>query len=135
MARILVVDDEREVVMMLQFMLEKSGYEVAVAYDGAQALAALGVEPRAATTLPDIVVMDMRMPVMDGATACRRMAADARAKAIPVIVLTGDAAEWKRLSSSFPNVVAHLEKPFEPKRLRELIAQKLPPASPEVSRA
>ena len=136
MAHILIVDDEREVVELLKFTLGMIGYKVSTAFDGAEALAVLGIEPAAANVpLPDIVVMDMRMPVMDGLTAAGRMAADPRAKAVPVIVLTGDGGESRQVVARLPNVVGQLQKPFEPKTLRALIAEKLPPAPPEVNRA
>ena len=67
MARILVVDDERDVATMLKFMLEKDGHVVEAAYDGRQALAAMGIEPAdAEKPLPDLVILDVMMPELDG---------------------------------------------------------------------
>lgn len=122
MARILIVDDERDVATMLKFMLEKDGHEVSVAHDGAEALAALGVEPAdAAKELPDLVIMDVMMPVMDGYAACARMFDDPRAKAVPVLMLTAK-GEMRDLHDRTPNVAAHIDKPFDPKHLREFVA-------------
>lgn len=122
MARILVVDDERDVVTLIKFMLEKDGHLVIPAYDGGEALAKLGLEPRDETApAPDLAILDVMMPVLDGWAVCSRMSEDPRTKAVPVVVLTAK-GEMKDLFHSTPNVAAHLEKPFDPKSLRELVA-------------
>lgn len=122
MARILVVDDERDVVLLIKFMLEKDGHIVLTAHDGGEALARLGLEPRDETSVPpDVAILDVMMPVLDGWAVCTRMFEDARTKAVPVVVLTAK-GEMKELFHSTPNVAAHLEKPFDPKELRELVA-------------
>lgn len=122
MARILVVDDERDVVLLIKFMLEKDGHLVLTAHDGAEALARLGLEPRDETAVaPDLAILDVMMPVIDGWTVCARMREDARTKAVPVVVLTAK-GETRDLFVSRPNVAAHIEKPFDPKDLRELVA-------------
>jgi two-component system alkaline phosphatase synthesis response regulator PhoP len=122
MARILVVDDERDVVMLIKFMLEKDGHMVLTAHDGGEALSKLGLEPRDETAVPpDVAIMDVMMPVLDGWAVCTRMFEDPRTKAVPVVVLTAK-GEMKDLFHSTPNVAAHLEKPFDPKELRELVA-------------
>lgn len=122
MARILVVDDERDVVLLIKFMLEKDGHVVIPAHDGGEALAKLGLEPRDETAVaPDIAILDVMMPVLDGWAVCTRMREDARTKAVPVVVLTAK-GEMKELFHAATNVAAHLEKPFDPKSLRELVA-------------
>lgn len=122
MARILVVDDERDVVMLIKFMLEKDGHAVVPAHDGGEALARLGLEPRdEGAQAPDLAILDVMMPVLDGWEVCTRMHEDARTKAVPVVVLTAK-GETRDLFHTTPNVAAHLEKPFDPKALRELVA-------------
>lgn len=122
MARILVVDDERDVVLLIKFMLEKDGHIVIPAHDGGEALAKLGLEPRDDTAVaPDMAILDVMMPVLDGWALCTRMHEDPRTTAVPVVVLTAK-GEMKDLFHSTPNVAAHLEKPFDPKALRELVA-------------
>lgn len=122
MARILVVDDERDVVLLIKFMLEKDGHTVLSAHDGGEALARLGLEPRDETIpAPDAAILDVMMPVLDGWAVCTRMHEDARTRAVPVIVLTAKGG-MKDLFHTTPNVAAHLEKPFDPKALRELVA-------------
>lgn len=128
MARILVVDDERDVAALIKFLLEKDGHRVALAHNGAEALEALGVEPRDdAKELPELMIIDVMMPVMDGYTACERLGKDARTRSMPVLVLTGK-GEMRDLFALAPNVGAYIEKPFDPQKLRELIAGMLPPA-------
>jgi CheY-like chemotaxis protein len=125
MARILLVDDERDVVTLIKFMLEKDGHMVIAAYDGAEALAKVGVEPRDETAvIPDLVILDLLMPVMDGPSVYARMQEDERTKAVPVIVLSakGDA---KAQFGSAGGVAMHLEKPFDPKILRDMVASLL----------
>jgi CheY-like chemotaxis protein len=122
MARILLVDDERDVVTLIKFMLEKDGHLVVTAHDGGEALAKAGIEPRDETAVvPDLVILDVMMPVMDGYAVCSRLHEDARTRATPVIVLTAK-GDTKDLFNATSNVAAHIEKPFDPKALRELVA-------------
>ncbi len=121
MARIMIVDDERDVVTMLKFLLEKDGHEVLTAYNGAEALQQLGVEPAGPRPPVDLIVMDVMMPVLDGHSTCRHLAEDGEARKIPVLVLTAK-GDTRNLFQVLPNVGATLDKPFDPKRLRELIA-------------
>ena len=100
--RILVVDDEPDIRATVQAMLEVEGYVVGVAANGADALAAIELEP------PDLILLDMRMPVLDGwgfATELRR-----RGHQVPVVVMTAarDAARWAADIAA----AASLSKPF-----------------------
>jgi len=125
MARILLVDDERDVVTLIKFMLEKDGHMVIPAYDGAEALAKAGVEPRDETAvIPDLVILDVMMPVMDGYEVCERLQEDERTKNVPVLVLTAKGGAEGRLDGSC-NVTSYLEKPFDPRDLRELVSSLL----------
>ena len=122
MARILVVDDERDVAIMLKFMLEKAGHTVGLAHDGAEALAAMGLDPADATKEPpEVVILDVMMPVMDGYAVCARMFENARTRAVPVIMLTARGG-MKELHGRTPNVAAHVDKPFDPAALRDLVS-------------
>ncbi|MBI4424437.1 MAG: response regulator [Elusimicrobia bacterium] len=121
MARILVVDDERDVVTLIKFLLEKDGHEVAEASHGADALAKLGVDPkREGVQLPDLIIVDVMMPVMDGYTTATRLRDDPSTRSLPLIVLTAK-GQTRELFQLAPNVAAHIEKPFDPKNLRELV--------------
>ena len=125
MARILLVDDERDVVTLIKFLLEKDGHLVIAAYDGAEALVKAGIEPLDTTAvIPDLVILDVMMPVMDGYAVRARLQEDGRTKTVPVIVLTAKGETKDQLNSAC-NVTSYLEKPFDPKMLRELVASLL----------
>jgi CheY-like chemotaxis protein len=120
---ILVVDDEPEIVTLLRFLLEKEGHAVAAATNGQDALQALGLEPPdPAAKLPDLMILDIMMPVMDGFTLNSRLQDFPAAKDLPVIVLTAKGQKMRDLFQSSPNVAAYVQKPFDPKMLRDLIA-------------
>lgn len=130
MAHILVVDDERDVVTLIRFLLEKDTHKVTEAYNGADALAKLGVEPASdAGVAPNLIILDVMMPVMDGYTVCSKLAANKKTSSIPVLILTAKGAT-RDLFSLSPNVAAHIDKPFDPKHLRELVAGMLNPKLP-----
>jgi CheY-like chemotaxis protein len=120
---IMVVDDEPDIVTLLRFALEKEGYTVTEAGNGQIALERLGIEPsNPALALPDLIVLDIMMPVMDGYQLNMRLQTEARAKDIPILVLTAKGQKMRDLFEMAPNVAAYVQKPFDPKMLRELIA-------------
>lgn len=122
MAHILVVDDERDVATMLKFMLEKDGHEITTAYNGLEALAALGIEPADdSKPVPDLAILDVMMPELDGYGVCARMFRDPRTKSVPVVMLTAKGG-MRELHKRAPNVAAHVDKPFDPRALRDLVA-------------
>ncbi len=123
MPAILVVDDEPDIVTLLRFALEKEGYTVSEAGNGQIALERLGLEPVKADVLPpDLIVLDIMMPVMDGYQLNMRLQTEPRAKDIPILVLTAKGQKMRDLFEMAPNVAAYVQKPFDPKMLRELIA-------------
>jgi CheY-like chemotaxis protein len=123
MASIMVVDDEPEIVTLLTFVLEADGHTVGSAGHGADALEKLGVEPvDHARPLPDLMVLDIMMPVMDGYQLNMRLQTEARTKDIPILVLTAKGQKMRDLFEMAPNVAAYVQKPFDPKMLRELIS-------------
>lgn len=85
MPRLLLVEDDAMSRDMLQRRLERRGYEVALATNGEEAVAATRA------TLPDLVLMDLSLPVLDGWTATRQLKADEATRGIPVIALTAHA--------------------------------------------
>lgn len=94
MSKVLIVDDEPEIVEMLSLVLSEEGFEVIPAYDGEHALRAMR------ETRPDLVLSDVMMPRVDGLEMCSRIKADPAISAIPVILMTalqgglaGDCAE------------------------------------------
>ena len=107
MARILLVEDQEMNRDMLTRRLKKRGYEVSIAVDGAE-----GVE-RARTELPDLILMDMSLPVMDGWEATRTLKADKATQAIPVIALTAHAMSTDREKALEAGCDAYETKPVD----------------------
>jgi CheY-like chemotaxis protein len=81
-ARVLVIDDEPDVVRLIGKVLSGRGHVVSTARDGATALARVELEP------PDVIILDSDLPKIDGAEVCRRIKTDATTKRIPVVMLT-----------------------------------------------
>jgi len=119
---IMVVDDEPDIVTLLRFALEADGHKVVDAGNGQIALERLGLEPvKPELPLPDLIVLDIMMPVMDGYQLNMRLQTESRAKDIPILVLTAKGQKMRDLFEMAPNVAAYVQKPFDPKMLRELI--------------
>ena len=120
--RILVIEDERHIARFLEFVLKKAGYEVAVAYNGPQALAA--AEPFE----PDAVLLDLVLPGMSGVEILKRLRADSRHAGIVIVVLS------TRALGDLPDEVmeaganAHCPKPIAPSTLlQKLLDLGVPP--------
>ena len=111
MARILLVEDQDMSRDMLTRRLKKRGYEVSIAVDGAE-----GVE-RARSESPDLILMDMSLPVMDGWEATRTLKADKATQAIPVIALTAHAMSTDREKAVEAGCDAYETKPVDLPRL------------------
>ena len=100
MSRILIVEDDADIVRLASHWLERAGYSVEHAPDGPAALELLGKEP-----LPALVLLDVMLPKIDGFEVLRRIRADARTKALPVIMVTSfsrdrDAAHGRELGAN-----------------------------------
>ena len=122
MAHIMIVDDERDVVTLLKFLLEMDGHRITAAHNGVEALEKLGVEPHQPDAdIPDLIVLDVMMPVMDGFTLSSRLSQHERTRLVPLVILTAK-GEMRSLFSLSTNVATYVDKPFDPKKLRELIA-------------
>lgn len=114
MARILVVDDEKNIVELVQYNLQREGYEVLVAYDGNEALSVTH------TQKPDLIVLDVMLPGMDGLEVCRRLSQDEQTRNIPVIMLSARADELDKVLGLELGADDYVTKPFSP---RELVAR------------
>lgn len=120
--KVLIVDDEPEIVTLLKAFLEKSGFEVSDAANGELALKYFGLQPSDPNIiLPDIVILDIMMPVMDGYALNAKLQADPRTAKIPIVVLTAKGQKMRELFEMAPNVAAYVQKPFNPKILRDLL--------------
>ncbi len=121
MAKIMVVDDERDVVDLLTFVLIKDGYDVVSAYNGKEALEHLGLLPFIMPPEhPDLIILDIMMPEIDGFTVQNKLAENEGTRSIPIIILTAK-GQMRDLFGMASNVAAYVEKPFDPKLLREKI--------------
>lgn len=113
--RILVVDDERHIVRLVQVNLERHGYEVLTAYDGVECL------EKAKSERPDLIVLDVMMPRMDGFEALQRLKSDPETTNIPVIMLTARAQDRDVLQGYQYGADLYLTKPFNPLELISLV--------------
>ena len=105
--RILLVDDERDLVFYTKLFLEEKGYEVLEAYDGRQALDVLEEET------PDLVILDVAMPRLSGWDVLRIMQDDDRMKDIPVLMLTARSEDADKAKGWTLGVTWYQTKPFE----------------------
>ena len=119
MARILLVEDQEMNRDMLSRRLKKRGYEVSIAVDGAE-----GVD-KARSESPDLILMDMSLPVMDGWEATRTLKSDAATRAIPVVALTAHAMSTDREKAMEAGCDAYETKPVELNRLLETMKKLL----------
>ena len=123
MPKIMVVDDERDVVELITFILAKEKYEVVQAYNGREALEKVGLLPYGEPPVkPDLMVLDVMMPDIDGYTVQSRMQESDSTRSIPILILTAK-GQLKELFGMATNVVAYIEKPFDPKMLRDKITE------------
>ena len=109
--RILVVDDEPHIVRLVQVNLQREGYEVLTAYDGVDAL------EKVANEKPDMVVLDVMMPRMNGFEVLKKLKADDETRDIPVIMLTAKAQDADVFRGWQSGVDSYLTKPFNPMEL------------------
>lgn len=121
--RVLVADDNRDVVDSLAMLLELTGYEVERAYDGLQAVEA------AERCRPDLVLLDIGMPNLDGYEVCRRIRQQPWGRDLLVVALTGWGQEDDRLRSKAAGFDNHLVKPVDRSELLRLLAERWGPSS------
>jgi CheY-like chemotaxis protein len=108
---ILVVEDERDIRQLIVVTLQLSGFRVVEAVDGGDAL------KQAGAVKPDLILMDVRMPKMDGYEACQRLKQMEQTKDIPVIFLSAKGQETEIKRGFAAGAVAYLLKPFSPEEL------------------
>ncbi len=109
--KILAVDDERHIVRLVQVNLERAGYEVITAFDGVEALKKVHDEK------PDLIVLDVMMPQMDGFETLKNLKANPATRDIPVIMLTAKAQDADVFRGWQSGVDCYLTKPFNPLEL------------------
>jgi DNA-binding response OmpR family regulator len=105
--RILVVDDEVDLVETVRFSLELEGYEVLVAFNGEEALNLARKEN------PDIILLDLMLPKLDGYKVCRLLKFDERYKHIPILMLTAKTQEKDKATGLETGANEYITKPFD----------------------
>lgn len=115
MARILIAEDEPDIRELVAFTLRFAGYEVIATPNGEEAVR------QASLVIPDIVLMDVRMPRMTGYEACRLMKADPALKDIPVVFLSAKGQDSEIQAGLDAGAEEYLLKPFAPDQLTERI--------------
>ncbi|MCU0641047.1 MAG: response regulator transcription factor [Candidatus Margulisbacteria bacterium] len=114
MAEILIIEDDRDIVESLEYNLKKEGFKVAKAYDGAAGLKA------AEEKRPDLILLDLMLPIFDGLEVCRRLRKNAKTAGIPIIMLTAKGTETDKVVGLEVGADDYLTKPFS---LKEVIAR------------
>ncbi|MDZ4255767.1 MAG: response regulator [Sulfuritalea sp.] len=109
--RILIVDDEPNIVVSLEYLMKKEGFQIAVATDGESALRT------AAEFLPDLVLLDVMMPKKSGFEVCEAMRADPQLGAVKIIMLTAKGRETEIVKGMALGADAYITKPFSTKEL------------------
>ena len=105
-ARVLIAEDEANIAELLQFLLQREGYETQMVFDGSAALAA------AREAVPDAVVLDAMLPNLSGYEVLKALRADASLKAVPVLMLTAKGQDKDRKLAEDLGVNAFITKPF-----------------------
>ena len=119
LTRVLIVDDDKVIQQLLEVNLELEGYEIAKASDGEEAL------QQVEAFRPELVLLDVMMPKMDGREVCRRIKSNADTKGIPVIFLSARAQEMDVSSGLELGASAYVTKPFDPVDLIETVQKVL----------
>jgi len=118
--RILVVEDHEDNRQILRDLLGSAGFEMIEAGDGEAALRVAAAEQ------PDLILMDVQLPVLDGYEATRRLKSDPRLKAIPIIVVTSYALSGEEVRARNAGCDAYVAKPYSPRQLLAKIRTYLP---------
>jgi two-component system, OmpR family, alkaline phosphatase synthesis response regulator PhoP len=109
--RILVVDDEDDLLELVRYNLAKEGYDVACVGSGEEALKVARKDP------PDLIVLDLMLPAVDGLEVCRRLKGDARTREVPIVMLTAKSEEGDMIAGLDRGADDYIAKPFSPRVL------------------
>jgi two-component system alkaline phosphatase synthesis response regulator PhoP len=111
---IVIVEDEANIVELVKYNLDREGYRTLYANDGRKGLELIKKE------LPDLVILDLMLPELDGLSVCKQLRTDAQTKSIPIIILTAKSEEADRVLGLEMGADDYVTKPFSP---RELVAR------------
>ena len=113
--RILIIEDERGLTQALEYNFQREGYDVAVAHDGAEGLR------KAQTLLPDVVILDLMLPGMNGLDVCRTLRSGERTRTVPILMLTARAEETDQVVGFTMGADDYVTKPFHTKVLLQRV--------------
>ena len=117
--KILVVDDEPTIVRLMEFILARQGHEMLIAVNGEEALQKIRAHQ------PDLVLLDIMMPRIDGYEVAQQLRADPKTAALPVIMLSAKAQEEDIRRGAEVGVDAYVTKPFSPEHLVQVVTEHL----------
>jgi two-component system, OmpR family, response regulator MtrA len=117
---VLIADDDADILSLVRAVLERAGNEVVSVGDGAQALASVTERK------PDLAVLDISMPEVDGLEVLRRLRADSATSELPVVLLSARAQEADVRLGFELGASAYVKKPFSPRELADRVAELLP---------
>jgi two-component system phosphate regulon response regulator PhoB len=125
--RILVVDDEEDLLELIRYNLTKEGYRVDCVGSGEQAIAA------ARTTVPDLIVLDLLLPNVDGLDVCKQLKSDPKTQHVPIVMLTAKSEEADVVTGLELGADDYITKPFSPRvllaRIRSVLRRRAKPTS------
>ncbi len=124
---ILVIDDEKNLTELVSYNLQKEGLAVKCAFDGESGIVMAASDP------PDLVLVDLMMPGIDGLEVCRRLRSDTRTAAIPLIMLTAKSSESDRIVGLELGADDYVTKPFSPRELAARVKAVLRRSSPQTA--
>jgi len=122
--RILIAEDEPNIVLSLEFLLKGAGYEVTVASDGSEAIKLAG------STRPDLVVLDLMLPSVNGFEVCRWLRSNPGTRDTKVVMLTARGRESEMEKGLAAGANVYMTKPFATRELMETVAGLLGMAAP-----
>ena len=118
-ASVIIADDDPNIVLSLEFLMRRAGYEVRVAHDGDAVLAAV------ANSVPDVVLLDVMMPKRNGYDVCDALRADPACRDLRIIMLTARGQAVERTKGLALGADAYITKPFSTREVVELVRQTL----------
>ena len=128
MARVLIVEDDRDIAALIAHYLEKAGHTAEIVPDGGRGLA------RARETPPDLVILDLMLPELSGLDVCKALRGDGRTAALPIIMLTARSEESERIAGLDTGADDYIVKPFSPNELMARVRAMLRRAVPDVAK-
>ena len=124
MAKILIAEDEPDILQLIKFTLEFAGHEVIITSNGAEALES-AINMAEMDQLPDLIIMDVRMPRMTGYEACKNMKEIKKLEPVPVVFLSAKGQDAEVQTGLDAGAVAYVIKPFAPDQLTAKVAELL----------